>query len=329
MQTESYLSPVVTVLLPVYGRPQYLSSAIDSVLNQTDPDFHLLIADDGSDSDTKRLISSYRHDHRVHIHFRSHNIGLFANLNSSINLITSPWYLLLCSDDCLHPHAIEYLKHLISTSPGSDLILSSYNTIDNYGLPQYEANAAFYDLFSPVNTIFPPTTLIPHLLHYGSINGNITGMLINKGLMQTAGPWREDWSQAADWEWLIRASERTSVLVSRHPIASVRVHNQQLSVSNRKSQAEIYEVLQVLRILLMHPVLQHYNRRYQWAAHHAQFQLYNIIKKCAFVSIVSTVRHLIYIHNTVGLRLTFISLISSIPSRICNYRSKHPLLPKP
>ena len=42
--TERFL---FSVIVPVYNAGQWLGACIDSVLEQTDPDFELLLVDDG------------------------------------------------------------------------------------------------------------------------------------------------------------------------------------------------------------------------------------------------------------------------------------------
>ena len=66
----------------------------------------------------------------------------------------------------------------------------------------------------------------------------------------SAGGFREDWRHAADWEWLIRASEQKALLLNRKPIAAVRTHPAQLSEKNRVSGHEITEVAAVIEGLL-------------------------------------------------------------------------------
>ena len=232
------MSDLITIVLPVYGRSVLLREALESVYLQDDPDWRLLIADDGSDAQTAELIEQQRSDPRVKVVTRPQNLGLFGNLNAAIDEVETPWQLILCSDDCLEPQAIRQLKQAIASAPEVRLILSSYRSIDANGDFRTDVNGVFYDRFAPSARLFDAGSLLQPLLQYGSINGNITGLLIRQSLFRDAGPWRADWSQSADWEWLIRACTQTSVLLRRAPIARVRVHEGQLSVSNRKLQRE-------------------------------------------------------------------------------------------
>ena len=50
------VTDLITIVLPVYGRSDLLSLALESVYAQEDTDWRLLIADDGSDMQTVELI---------------------------------------------------------------------------------------------------------------------------------------------------------------------------------------------------------------------------------------------------------------------------------
>ena len=323
------MSDLITIVLPVYGRSEMLCQALASVYYQDDPEWRLLIADDGSDVQTSELIRRQCQDDRITVVRRTTNLGLFGNLNATIDEVATPWQLLLCSDDFLEPFAIRELKQTISSVPEAGLVLSSYQTVDIDSNLRPDVSGAFYDCFAPITRMFEPGALLQPLLQYGSINGNITGLLIRQSLFRLAGPWRAEWSQSADWEWLIRASMHASVVIRRDPIARVRVHEGQLSVSNRKLQREIQETLVVLGILLNHPQLQSYprRRRRRWAAHHAQFLLWNAIKALPRVGIHSTIQQLVLIQQHVGLADTTLAFFSTLHRRLRIRGTGQPLLP--
>ena len=48
-----------SVILPVYNGSEFLSEAIDSVLNQTYYNFELIIVDDNSNDDSAQIIKNY------------------------------------------------------------------------------------------------------------------------------------------------------------------------------------------------------------------------------------------------------------------------------
>jgi len=53
-------SPATLVIVPTYNRAAFLPEAVESVLSQHDAIPSLLIVDDGSDDETRRLCENYR-----------------------------------------------------------------------------------------------------------------------------------------------------------------------------------------------------------------------------------------------------------------------------
>ena len=51
--------PKATVVVPVYNVEKYLQKCVDSILAQTEPDFELLLLDDGSETVIEEKEASY------------------------------------------------------------------------------------------------------------------------------------------------------------------------------------------------------------------------------------------------------------------------------
>ena len=308
----------ITIVLPVYGRSELLEPALSSVLTQTSANWHLLIADDGSDSVTQGFLKRWVAEHadpRLRWLRRPQNLGLFANLNQAIEDADTEWVVLLCSDDLLLPWAVQEVEKLRSRWPEAGLILSTFESINADGSKRPADGAWHHDQVSLETALVPPERFVPALLELGSLNGNLSGMAFSRSHWLATGPFRNDWRHAADWEWLLRASEHQPLVLNRAPIAKVRTHESQLSNSNRRSGHELQEVAEVVGLLVSHPLLANEPRRYGWAGHVMQFQLWNLMKGIANRPHSESLHLLKLIQNSAGLRQTGEALLRWLPTR--------------
>ncbi len=81
--------PQVAVIIPAYNQSQYLSQAIQSVLDQTFTDWEAVIVDDGSSDDTRHVAHSFT-DSRLRYIYQE-NRGLSAARNTGIRNSTAPY----------------------------------------------------------------------------------------------------------------------------------------------------------------------------------------------------------------------------------------------
>lgn len=102
------VSPLVTIGLPVFNRERFVRQSIESLLNQTFRDFHLIISDNASTDSTGKICEEYaRKDRRVRYFRNSENIGLSPNFNRVFSLSQSPYLKWSTSDDYWAPTMIE------------------------------------------------------------------------------------------------------------------------------------------------------------------------------------------------------------------------------
>lgn len=95
--------PLVTVIIPSYNHAQYISSAIESVLNQTYEKLELIIVDDCSRDKSKEIILQYAEDPRVKAIFKEINGGQSHSINIALNMAQGKYISFLPSDDWYLP----------------------------------------------------------------------------------------------------------------------------------------------------------------------------------------------------------------------------------
>lgn len=107
---NSIFKPVFTVVMPMYNVSKYVSTAIESVLNQTYPHFELLCIDDGSTDNTVNIVNDF-FDPRIRL-IRQANRGLAGARNTGINNASGLYVAFLDSDDFWHKDKLfRHIEH--------------------------------------------------------------------------------------------------------------------------------------------------------------------------------------------------------------------------
>ncbi|MCC6600855.1 MAG: glycosyltransferase family 2 protein [Crocinitomicaceae bacterium] len=96
----------VTVIIPVWNRENTIVSAVRSALDQTWPVMEVLVCDDGSIDNTKKLAASIN-DTRVKVIEGQHSGRPAVPRNRGIHLSKGEWIAFLDSDDAWLPQKIE------------------------------------------------------------------------------------------------------------------------------------------------------------------------------------------------------------------------------
>ena len=79
------ITPIITVLMPVYNCELYIQEAVESILNQNFTDFEFLILDDASTDKTVSIIKK-SDDPRIHLIEKPLNTGYTNSLNYGLQL---------------------------------------------------------------------------------------------------------------------------------------------------------------------------------------------------------------------------------------------------
>jgi glycosyltransferase involved in cell wall biosynthesis len=97
------MSPAVSIILPTFNRPQFLSAALDSVRAQTFADWELIIADDGSDGVTRDFLRTLADPPKVRVIWLAHSGRPAVARNAGIRAARGDYVAFLDSDDLWLP----------------------------------------------------------------------------------------------------------------------------------------------------------------------------------------------------------------------------------
>ena len=103
------MSPLFSIVMPIYNMENYLNKAVDSVLTQKFTDFELLLVNDGSTDSCASIVDAYAtQDTRVRP-FHKPNGGAFSAYNLGIDEAIGKYIVIANSDDYLDEKALEIL----------------------------------------------------------------------------------------------------------------------------------------------------------------------------------------------------------------------------
>jgi len=124
--------PKVSVILPCYNGARWIGQSIESVLAQTYKNFELIVVDDGSTDNSRKIISSYLYDERVRYIYQE-NRGFSNALNRGIRESRGEFIGFIGQDDLYMPNKLQVQVEYFDEHKDVDLVHSNYCSIDSSG----------------------------------------------------------------------------------------------------------------------------------------------------------------------------------------------------
>ena len=120
----------VDVLLATYNGEKYVAEQIDSILNQTYKNIHLIISDDCSKDNTSEILKEYEQkDKRITVYIQQHNLGVIKNIEFLLKKVTNNLYMLSDQDDVWLPQKIEKSVETLKKE-NADLVFGDLEVVD-------------------------------------------------------------------------------------------------------------------------------------------------------------------------------------------------------
>ena len=128
------VSPLVSIVVPVYNAEKYLRYCVDSILQQSYEHLEIILVDDGATDSSPMILDEYqRRDNRVRVIHQT-NGGIAKAQNAGLDAAHGEYIAFADNDDILDRRNIELLLHaLIST--GADMSKARWR---QFGVSQIE-----------------------------------------------------------------------------------------------------------------------------------------------------------------------------------------------
>jgi glycosyltransferase involved in cell wall biosynthesis len=221
-------TPTISVVIPAYNQAMYVRQAIQSVLDQTNPDFELVVVDDGSTDETPEIIARIQ-DPRIRV-IRQRNAGLSAARNTGLRESSAPLITFLDSDDYFLPDKLEVLSRHLDNHPEVGLVVGRAKYVDQTGNTIAE------------QTRTPPGLVLPALLMANPIC--VSGILLRRTWLESVGVFDETLRACEDWDlWLRLIAAGCQMAWLENPVVAYRLHSGQMTRQSERMRKALHLTL--------------------------------------------------------------------------------------
>lgn len=225
--------PTVSVIIPTYNREHLLPRAIKSVLEQTFSDFEIIVVDDASTDNTKKIIEDFqKKDKRIKYIKHKKNKGESEARNTGIKNCRGKYIAFLDSDDRWLPLKLEeQLKHF--KKPNVKLVTCWAFIIDEHSNKKNIYKTPFYK--KP----------LPKILEKNYILSSPSSVIIKKEIIKDISFFDSRIKFGEDWDYWIKIIKKGyNFFVVRKPLLEYFFH--QIGANNLlsfKKKAEDFLII--------------------------------------------------------------------------------------
>lgn len=120
---------MISIIIPVYNAEKYLRQCLDSIQQQTYPDWEAILVDDGSSDGSPAICDEYaQKDGRFRVVHQA-NAGVSSARNVGLNNAHGEWITFLDADDRLKNNALEYYADHVNEN--IDMVMAGYVSLDD------------------------------------------------------------------------------------------------------------------------------------------------------------------------------------------------------
>ena len=200
----------LTVLMGVHNGERWIKKSIDSVLLNSGINYELIIVNDGSSDNTKKILESFR-DSRIRIFHEEHS-GLTKSLNFGLQKARGKFIARIDADDICHSTRFRKQIDYLNSNKKLDLVGSNAELIDMEGLHQGYAKYPkdFQSLTNNLNTF---KSIFPH-----------SSIMFKKDVVLSLGGYNERFFRAQDYDLYLRLSEKHHFECIQEPLIKLRLN---------------------------------------------------------------------------------------------------------
>ena len=119
--------PNLSIIIPIYNAENYLSTCLNSIIEQSYTDFEVILVNDGSKDNSKSICKQYSAiDSRI-IFFDKENEGVSLTRNFGISKAKGNYITFVDADDWLEKDTYKIIFDILENNKDIDLFIYNYN----------------------------------------------------------------------------------------------------------------------------------------------------------------------------------------------------------
>ena len=195
-------SPLVSVIMPVYNTENYIAQALESILNQTYTNLEILIADDSSNDNSRRIIDSYKDD-RIRTFHNEFNLGYLKTCNKLFELVEGSYIAFQDADDWSDINRIESTLSFLLQNP----------SIGMCGCNFVRLNEENNKVMSKSNYPTSDLAIKNYIEKYNNLPFCGASVILKKSIYDDIGGYKEFFDRIGveHYDWFMRISEEFQV----------------------------------------------------------------------------------------------------------------------
>ena len=229
--------PLVSVIMPVYNGEKFVGEAIESVVNQTYKNWEIIIVDDGSTDNSKKIIDQYLTDSRIHYIKHSKNQGIPSARNTGIKASQGDFIAFLDQDDIWFPKKLEKQIAIFKCrTHDCGMVFSDKIMLRDEGFIKVRKKSRRI----PKNINRLPLRKVTEALFLYNFISIIT-VMIRRECLETVGLLDESIKGGADdYEFCLRLATKHKIKYLSIPLAIHRIHKANYSDVERFFQDNLF-----------------------------------------------------------------------------------------
>lgn len=225
---------LLSIIIPSYNHEQYIGEAIQSVINQKYQNWELIIVDDGSKDNSVETIKRFT-DSRIKLILQE-NQGAHNAINRGLSEAKGEYLAILNSDDVYEADRFNIMISEMEKNSDLGFVCSYIRVIDSkgkdLGVKQGWKNMEPW-LVPHKELSFAATEDFKLNLIMSNFTSTTSNFLFTRALYEKIGGMR-NLRFAHDWDFALRAAEKTECKIIDKPLLKYRVHESNTISSDRK-----------------------------------------------------------------------------------------------